>query len=75
MLYIQVKIFLKNRTTKEQYSRSKQVVPKQQQRQRASTINSQCMFTEDEEETPVQEKAKTSDEIIYEFGAPEDFTG
>ena len=33
------------------------------------------MFTDDEEEPPAALEEKTSDQIIYEFGAPEDFTG
>ena len=83
MLYVQLKNFLKNRTTKEQYSKVKKIVPpqtppkKKREPTRTETFSSNCMYSESEEEfeTPFVTNEKSADQIIYEFGAPQDFSG
>lgn len=77
-----MKNFLWNRTTKEQYSKVKKMVPpqtppkKKREPSRTETMSSNCMYSESEDyETPFVAAEKNSDQIIYEFGAPRDFEG
>ena len=73
-----MKNFFKNRTTKEQYSKYKKIVPpqtppkKKREPTKTGTFSSNCMYSESEEEyeVPFVTNEKTADQIIYEFGAP-----
>jgi len=75
LYFIQVKNFLKNRTTNERYSRKRPMANKDIDRAVSGDSRSESMDSTGSSLLAVIRQAKEAEDIIKEFGDPQDYTG